>query len=69
MLGLGAALGLTLVTASGGHSVVTVLRLLIAMASLVSEHDLQGTQASAVADSLVVAHGLRCPAACGIFPD
>ena len=40
MLGLGAALGLTLVMASGGHSVVTVLRLLTAMASLVSEHDL-----------------------------
>ena len=38
--------------------------LLIVVASLVAEHRLWGTQASAV-----VVHGLRCPEACGIFPD
>ena len=41
-----------------------MLRLLIAAASLVAEHGLQGTQAS-----VFVAHGLSCSAACGIFPD
>ena len=36
---------------------------LIVMASLVAEHRLQGTQASAV-----VVHGLSCPETCGILP-
>ena len=36
-------------------------QLLPAVASLVAEHGLQGTQAS-----VVVAHGLSCSAACGI---
>ena len=62
---------------------VAVHRLLIAVASLVAEHGLQahGLQqlwhmGSAVvargpqsAGSVVVAHGLSCSAACGIFPD
>ena len=52
------------------------LWLLIAVASLVAEHGLQGTQASAVAapglystGSVVVAHRLNCSRACGIFLD
>ena len=62
---------------------VVVRGLLIAVASLVAEHRLQvhGLQqlwhvGSVVvagrlqsADSVVVAHGLSCSAACGIFPD
>ena len=42
---------------------VVVRGLLIAVASLVVEHRLWS------ADSVVVAHGLSCSAACGIFPD
>ena len=38
--------------------------LLIAVASLVAEHELQGMRASGV-----VVHGLSYPMACGIFPD
>ena len=37
---------------------------LIVVPSLVVEHGLQGALAS-----VVVAHRLSCPAACGIFPD
>ena len=51
--------GLSLVVASGGlHG------LLIAVASLVAEYGLLGAWAS-----VVVAQGLSCSAACGIFPD
>ena len=46
------------------------------MASLVAEHGLQGARALAVAapglyssGSVVVARGLNCSTACGIFPD
>ena len=60
----------------GGYSPVGVHRLLIAVASPVAEHRLQGTQASAVvAPGLhstgleVVPHRLSCSTACGIFPD
>ena len=42
---------------------VAVHKFLIAVASLVAEHGLQS------AGSVVVAHGLSCSAACGIFPD
>ena len=49
-------------------------RLLIAVASLVMEHKLEGLLASIVAAlrlsstiSVVVTHGLSCPVACGIF--
>ena len=38
--------GLSLVAASGGYSLAVVLRLLIAVASLVAEHSLYGVQAS-----------------------
>ena len=51
-------------------------KLLIPVASLVAEHRLQGTRASVVVapgllntGSVLVVHGLSCPAACGIFPD
>ena len=51
-------------------------RLLIAVASLVAEPAALGARASLVvalglysAGSVVVAHGLSCSAACGIFPD
>ena len=49
-------MGFSLVALSGVHG------FFIAVASLV-EHGLQGAQAS-----VVVAHGLSCPAARGIFP-
>ena len=42
---------------------VVVHRLLTAVASLVAEHGLYST------GSVVVAHGLSCSTACGIFPD
>ena len=45
-------------------SLVAVCGLLTAVASPGAEHGLQGPQAS-----VVVVHGLSCPAACGIFPD
>ena len=71
-----AAQGLSLITVSGGYSLVGVLRLLIEVASLAVEHGLQGTRASVVAfprlqstGSIVVAHGRSCFTACGIFPD
>ena len=58
-------------------------RLLIVVSSLLVEHGLQGRQASGVAvwvlgsycsralepGLVVVAHGLSCSVACGIFPD
>ena len=43
---------------------VAVCGLLILVASLVAEQGFQGAWAS-----VVVAHGLRCSTACGIFPD
>ena len=49
---------------SRGYSWVVVLRLLAAAASLVVERGLQGSRAS-----VVVAQGLGCSSACGIFPD
>ena len=47
----------------GRASFVALLELLIAVASLVAELGLQST------GSVAVAHGLRGPEACGIFPD
>ena len=88
-LGVGAVLGLcwssgfSLVAASKGCSLVTVLEALSVLVSLVAEHGLLGKQASAVAahglsscgsrvveytGSVVAVHGLSCSAACGIFP-
>ena len=54
MLGLCCCSGSSLVVASGGYSLAMVHRLLIAVASLVAEHRLWGTQTSGLA-----AHGLN----------
>ena len=73
----------SLVSESGDYSVVVVRRLLIVVSCLGAEHGLWGAGASvAVAHgsvfvapglwstgSVVVAHGLSCPSACGIFLD
>ena len=53
-----------LFSSCGGHSLVAVCGLLIAMASLVVEHGLEDTQAS-----VVVAHGLGCSVPYEIFLD
>ena len=58
-------LGVFLAAASRGYSLVMVHGLLIAVASLLAEHRLQGAQASA--GSVVVAHGLTKPMAHGIL--
>ena len=55
---------LSLVAASGGYSLVVVCRVLIAVASLVPEHRLQGTWAS-----VAVAGRLSCPVAWEVFPN
>ena len=54
MLGLCCCSGSSLVVASGGYSLAMVHRLLSAVASLVAEHRLWGTQTSGLA-----AHGLN----------
>ena len=54
--------GLSLVAASGGYSLVVVCWLPIALASLAVAPRLEST------GSALVAHGLSCPAAHGIFP-
>ena len=78
-----AACGLCLVAASGGYSSLRcagfALRWLLLLWSTGSRHagfSSCGTWASVVVDrglqstgSVVVAHGLSCSAACGIFPD
>ena len=76
VLGLPCCWGFSLVVASRGYSLVVLCRLLMAVASLVGEHRLQGAQASVVElsglqsiDSIVVVHRLRCSVACGILPD
>ena len=53
-----AMLGLSFVVASGSYSLAVVCRLLIAVASLVSPGSV---------GSVLVAHGPKCPEACGIF--
>ena len=55
-------LGLSLVAASGGHSSLRC-------AGLSLSWPLLWSTGSRRAGSVVVAHGLRCSAACGIFPD
>ena len=59
-----AALGLSLIVEGRGYSLVGVHGLLITVASLVVEHRCWGTQSS-----VVVADGLSCSEARGIFPD
>ena len=71
-LGLGCRERYFSVVISGGYSLVVVHRLLIAVASLVVE---KGSRVQTPdcrlqsADSVVVAHGLSCSVACGIFLD
>ena len=75
--------GLASIAVSQGYSLVVVCGLLIAVAFLVSEHGLSGTQVSVVlacglssCNSWALEHelnccgiGLHCSAASGIFPD
>ena len=56
--------GLSLVAASGATLHCRVWGIHIALTFLVAEHVLLGMQAS-----IVVAQGLSCIVACGIFPD
>ena len=60
----------SLAAASWGYSLIEVHGLLIAVASL-ADHGLwgHGLQSSQHVDSVIVAHGLSCSRACGIFPD
>ena len=55
--------GLSLVVVSRGYSLVAMLRLLTAVASLLVEHGLHST------GSGVVTQGLSCLSPCGVFPD
>ena len=55
--------GLSLVAESGGYSLVAMRELLVAVVSSV-----QSTALGRVG-SIVEAHGLSCPMACGTFPD
>ena len=54
---------LSLVAVSGGYFLVAVCGLLIVVASLVEKHGLWRL------GSVVVAHRLSCPEACGILLD
>ena len=63
MLSLVAAHRLSVVVASRGYSLVAAYGLLTAVTSLVAEHGLLS------AGSVVLVHGLSCPAACEIFLD
>ena len=76
VLGLCCCAGFSLVEMSRGYSTDAMLRLLISVVSLVAKHGLQGALASVVVasrlqntGSIVVAKGLSCSMACGIFPD
>ena len=76
MLALRCCTGFSLVAMSKGCSLGAVCRLLLVMASLVSENGLYGAQASVAAGprldctgSVVWAHRLSCSVACGILPD
>ena len=62
VLGLHCCSGFSLVVESGGYSLAVAHWLLIAVDSFVAEHRSQSIWAS-----VVVAHRLSCPAACGIF--
>lgn len=56
----------------GGHSLVVVRGCLIAVATLVAEHELGCVGFSSCgqgAVSLIGAHELCCPVACGVFID
>ena len=57
-------MGFSLVVESGCYSLAAVRGLLTAVVPFVAELRLQGSCAS-----VVVAHGLSCPTACGILSD
>ena len=57
-------LGLSLVSSEWGLLFVVAPGRLVAVASLISEHRLNGMQASAI-----VVHGLNCSVVRGIIPD
>ena len=59
---------LSLVAANRGYSLVAAHRLIITVASLLVEHGLL-VEHVVMGASIVVAHGLICPKACGIFLD
>ena len=63
--------GLSLVVESGGYSLVLLCAFLIAVATLVAEHRLWARGLSSCRSRAleVVAHGLSCSVACGIFPN
>ena len=63
--------GFSLVAASGGYSLLRCTGFSLWWLVFVVEHRLQvcGLQLLWDAGSVVVAHGLSCSAACGIFPD
>ena len=76
VLGLCCCMGFPLDAVSRGYSLVVMPGLLIAVASLIVEHRLQGTQASVVeapglqnTGPAVAVHGLSCSTACGILRD
>jgi hypothetical protein len=76
VLGLCCCAGFSLVEMSRGYSTDAMLRLLIAVVSLVAKHGLQGALASVVVasrlqntGSIVVVQGLSCSMAYGIFLD
>ena len=76
MLGLCCCRGFSLVVVSGPYSLAVMCGLLMAVASVVAGHGLQGTWASAVVASrlqdtgtIVVAQGLSGSVARGIFPN
>ena len=76
MLSLHCCAGFSLVSANGGYSLAAVLGLLIVVASLVAEHELQGTWAALVlarglssCGSRALEHGLSCSEARGVFLD
>ena len=76
VLGLCCCMAVSLVSVSRRGSLVVVRGLLIVVASLVAELWLLGGQTSVVVfpglwstGLILVAHGLSCSLACGIFPD
>ena len=79
MLCLHCRAGFSLVVVSSGYSLVVVPGFLVAVASLIAEHGLQGERASVAAGvvapglqsagSIVVAQGLSCSMARGICQD
>ena len=71
VLGFCGRLGFSLVAESRGYSLVEVRRLFIVVASLVEEHGLGGFSSVVLrlqgTGSILVAHGLGCSVASGVF--